>query len=85
MARKAKTKSEPKVAGLLGVGLDSTDGHKRLTRGDGFLLAGGSEETHERMQDAAIHVTEALQAKGKRIQDAEVREVLDLLHRALDR
>ena len=85
MARKSQTKKAAKVAGLLGVGLDNTDGHKRITRGEGFLLAGGSEETHERMQDVAIHVTEALQAKGKRIQDAEVREVLDLLHRALDR
>jgi hypothetical protein len=35
---------------LLGVGLDS-DGHVRATRGDDFLLVGGSEGTHERMQE----------------------------------
>ena len=85
MARKTPTKKATKVAGLLGVGLDNEDGHKRVTRGDDFLLMGGSQETHARMQDVAIHVTEALQHKGKRLQDAEPREVIDLLMKALDR
>jgi hypothetical protein len=85
VARKASTKKAPKVAGLLGVGLDNEDGHKRITRGDDFLLMGGSQETHEKMQDVALHVTEALQGKGKRLQDAEPREVIDLIMKAMDR
>ena len=36
---------------LLGLGLDATDQHKRITRGEGFSLVGGSEETHERMTE----------------------------------
>ena len=71
--------------GLFGVGLDNQDEHQRITTGDEFLLVGGSEETHERMQDVAIHVTEALKNKGKRLQDACAAEVIDLVHKAMDR
>ena len=84
MIRKTKAKTTETV-GLLGVGLVNQDEHKRITTGDEFLLVGGSEETHERMQDVAIHVTEALKHKGKRLQDAEMEEVIDLVHRAMDR
>jgi hypothetical protein len=76
---------KPEVVGLLGVGLDNEDGHKRITKGEEFLLVGGSAETHERMQDVVIHVTESLQKKGKRVQDAETAELLDLVHKAMDR
>jgi hypothetical protein len=82
--RKSKQKAVETV-GLLGVGLDNTDEHKRITKGEEFLLVGGSEETHDRMQDVAIHVTEALKHKGKRLQDAELQEVIDLVHEAMDR
>ena len=38
---------DPKVmAHLLGLGLDCTDGHKRITKADKFSILGGSEETH---------------------------------------
>jgi hypothetical protein len=73
------------TAALIGVGLDNQAGHKRVTQGEEFLLVGGSEETHEQMQDVAIHVTESLKNKGKRLQDAEFQEVIDLVQRALDR
>ncbi|MBM3996034.1 MAG: hypothetical protein FJ303_18070 [Planctomycetes bacterium] len=84
MARRTKAEKAP-VVGLLGVGLDNEDGHKRITKGEEFLLVGGSDETHERMQDVAIQVTESLQHKGKRLQDACVEEVLELMQKALDR
>ena len=84
MARKSKRKAD-KVSGLLGLGLDNEDGHKRVTKGEEFLLVGGSEETHERMQDVAIRVTESLKDKGKRLQDACAEEVIELLQKALDR
>jgi hypothetical protein len=70
---------------MVGLGLDNADGHRRITRGEEFLLVGGSAETHERMQDVAVHVTESLQTRGKRLQDAAPAEVLDLLRKALDR
>ena len=38
--------TDDRVAGLLGLAFDADDGHKRITRGKNFLLAGGSDETH---------------------------------------
>jgi len=82
VARKAGEK-KTEIVGLLGVGLDNQDGHQRLTRSEEFLLVGGSQETHERMQDVALQVTGSLKERGKRLCDAEPREVLDLLQKAL--
>ena len=65
--------------GLLGVGLDATDGHTRLTKGDDFVLFGGSAETHEKMQDLTIRLTERLKKKGKRIAGADMREIRDIV------
>jgi len=79
------SKSQPEVVGLVGVGLDSEDGHKRITRGEEFLLVGGSEETHDRMQDVAIHFSESLKERGKRLRDATIDEIVDLLRKASDR
>jgi len=76
---------QARVAGFLGLGLDNEDGHKRITRTDHFLLLGGSFETHERMQDTAIHFNESLQKRGKTLQETEPEEALDLLREALER
>lgn len=67
---------------VLGVGLDGSDGHKRLTRGKDFFLAGGSEETHAKMQETMVKVTERLEQRGKRIRDAAPAELRDLIGEA---
>ena len=77
-------KNEPEIVGLIGVGLDGDDGHKRVTHSEEFLVVGGSEETHEMMQDVVIRFTEKLQDRGKRLQDASLEEVVDILHKAID-
>jgi hypothetical protein len=84
VARKSKEKTTESL-GLIGLGFDNKDEHKRITKGDDFLLVGGSQETHERMQDLAIHITEALKTKGKRLQDACVDEIFELMQKSLDR
>jgi hypothetical protein len=76
---------ETRIAGFVGVGLDGQDGHQRLTRGDHFLLVGGSAETHEQMQDTAIRFGEELKKRGKTLEEASPEEALDLLRRSLDR
>jgi hypothetical protein len=76
--------NEPQVLGLIGVGLDNSDGHKRLTECEDFLVVGGSQETHEMMQDVAIRFSEKLHDRGKRLQDASLQEVVDILHRAIE-
>jgi hypothetical protein len=77
-------RKKQQVLGFLTVGLDNQDGHQRLTRTENFLLLGGSQETHERMQDVSIRFNESLKQSGRRLQDASVEEVVDLLHRAAD-
>jgi hypothetical protein len=61
--------------------LDATDQHKRITRGEGFSLVGGSEETHERMTETVIKTTEDLSRKGRSIADARPEELAELLRK----
>lgn len=72
------------VVGLFGVGLDNQDEHQRVTRADDMLLVGGSKETHEKMQDVAIHFYDSLKKRGKRLQETPPEEVVELLHKAMD-
>ncbi len=76
--------NQQRILGFLDVGLDGTDGHRRITRSEHFLLVGGSAETHERMQDTAIRFGEALDRRGKTLPEASVEEVVDLLRESLD-
>ena len=66
---------------LLGLGLDNTDNHKRITQGEGFSLVGGSNETHERMTETVIKTVEDLQRKGRTIPTANPKEIADLLQK----
>jgi len=72
-----------KVRGLLGVGLDGKDGHKRITRGEKFAIVGGSADTHERMTEGVVKTMEHLQRKGRELEDAEPREIAELLRENL--
>jgi hypothetical protein len=64
--------------GLLGLGLDNEDGHVRVTRGPNFKLMGGSHETHEKMQEQCIKFNEKLDSSGKRLEDLEKDEFMDM-------
>ena len=75
----AKKKKPRRKAVMLGVGLDS-DGHKRLTTGPNFILAGGSQETHEVMTEKAIKINEKLAAKGKQLEDVSHEEFDEIAH-----
>ena len=75
----AKKKKPRRKALMLGLGLDS-DGHKRLTTGPNFVLAGGSEETHEVMTEKAIKINEKLAAKGKQLEDVTHEEFDEIAH-----
>ena len=75
-------KEKPEIVGLVGLGLDGKDGHVRLTRAEEMLLLGGSQETHQAMQDMAIRFGESLRKRGKRLRDTSVDEVIDLLRNA---
>lgn len=79
---KPQPKAATRKAHVLGVGLDNDDGHTRLTRGHNFTLYGGSQETHERMQETAVKMNEQLDKRGKRLEDVSVREFIDILYEA---
>ncbi len=64
---------------MLGIGLDNKDGHKRITKGDNFMLVGGSEETHERMTETAIKINEKLSSRGKSLDDVSPEEFRDIV------
>lgn len=71
-------KPSPK-AHLLGIGLDNEDGHKRLTRAEKFSIVGGSEETHERMTETLVKTFEDLKIRGKELEEAESKELAELI------
>jgi len=64
---------------LLGVGLDS-DGHARATRGEDFVLVGGSEKTHETMQERVERFRETLGKMGTDLQRASKEQVSEAAH-----
>ena len=74
--------SGDRVAALLGLAFDADDGHKRITRGKNFLLAGGSDETHSLMRDTIIKVNEELDARGLNLADVSANELRDLINDA---
>jgi hypothetical protein len=78
MGKTGRNKKDKKAV-MLGLGLDSKDGHTRVTKGENFCLLGGSEETHERMTETVIKVNEKLHAKGKRLEDVSGTEFTDIL------
>ena len=80
-----KNSNHDPQAMLLGVGLDNSDGHKRVTRGDNFYLAGGSEETHERMTETVIKFNEKLARKGKDLRELSREEFTDMMREAQDK
>jgi hypothetical protein len=83
-SKKPKKKNTgPSIAGVLGLGLDCDDGHKRITRTEEMVLIGGSAETHERMQETAIRFAEELEKRGKRLQDTKAGEALEMLREAM--
>jgi hypothetical protein len=80
-----KRKSRKPTAGLLGIGFDNEDGHKRITTGEQFAIVGGSEETHGRMTETVVKTFEELKSRGKELQQVEPEELAEILHRSTPR
>lgn len=68
--------------GLIGLGLDNTDGHKRVTTGAQFAIVGGSEETHARMTETVVKTFEELKHRGKQLSQVERTELAEIIHKA---
>ena len=74
-----KAANQPrKSAALLGLAFDNDDGHTRLTRGENFVLFGGSRGTHAVMQETALKINEHLDRQGRRFEDVSVGELREI-------
>ncbi len=80
-----KRKPAGPKAGLLGVGLDNTDGHKRITTGEQFAIVGGSAETHDRATETFIKTFEELKTRGKSLEQVEREELKEILNKSTPR
>jgi hypothetical protein len=68
---------------LLGLGLDpDPEGHTRITKGEEILLLGGSERTHETMQEQVERIQHSLRKLGTNLQHATEAEVREAIERA---
>lgn len=75
----AEKLAKARIAGPVhGIGLDNDDGHVRITKMDNFRLLGGSEQTHEHMQEKAIKFNERLKKHNKRVTDLSVKQFVEL-------
>ncbi len=63
---------------LLGLGFDSKDGHVRITKGENFRLFGGSQETHEMMQEKAVKFNEQLGKRKKTLDELNEKEFYEI-------
>ncbi len=84
-SKPARRKRQPKVSGILGVGLDNEDGHKRITTGEKFVLVGGSQETHERMTETMVKTFEELKRRDKPLEKVAPHELAEIINRAQPR
>ncbi len=82
---KPKRKRRAAINGLVGLGLDNADGHKRITTGEQFVLFGGSDETHGRMTEMVMKTFEELKRRHKRLEQCEPQEIADLLAKSRPR
>ena len=71
------------ITQLIGLGLDSRDGHKRITQSERFSVVGGSEETHETITETVIKTFETLDKKGKTLDTVEKEELGDIIHNSV--
>ncbi|MDO4571369.1 MAG: hypothetical protein Q4D38_13365 [Planctomycetia bacterium] len=76
---KHSNENEKRISSILGIGMDNDDGEFRLTRGENFALFGGSQETHEVMQETVVKVNENLEKRGKSLSETTQNEFRTVL------
>jgi hypothetical protein len=84
-SKPARKKRQPKINGIVGLGLDGDDGHKRITSGEKFLLVGGSQDTHERMTETVVKTFEELKRRDKQLETVDPRELGEIIHKSQPR
>ena len=81
-SKPTRKKRHPKIRGILGVGLDNEDGHKRITTGETFILVGGSQDTHERMTETMMKTFEELKRRDKHLENVDPHELGEIIDKS---
>ena len=55
-----------------------SDGHKRITTGDNFVVAGGTQDTHDQMTEKVVKINEKLTERGKCLNTVDHTEFKDI-------
>ena len=84
-SKPVRKKREPKISGLIGLGLDNEDGHKRITTGEKFILVGGSADTHERMTETVVKTFEELKRRDKVLENVDPRDRGEIIEKSQPR
>lgn len=84
-SKPTRKQRQPKISGLVGVGLDNDDGHKRITTGEQFVLVGGSKDTHEVMTETVVKTFEELKRRDKQLGNVDPRELAEILDKSRPR
>lgn len=84
-SKPTRKKRQPKLGGILGIGLDNEDGHKRITTGEKFVLVGGSQDTHERMTETMVKTFEELKRRDKQLETVDPRELGEIIDKSQPR
>ncbi|MSU65815.1 MAG: hypothetical protein EXS38_06890 [Opitutus sp.] len=82
---KPTRKRRRQVSGLVGLGLDNEDGHKRITTGYKFALLGGSQETHEHMTETVMKTFEELKRREKHLEQVGPEELGEIIAKSRPR
>jgi hypothetical protein len=75
------SKQKPRLRGF---GLDG-DGHVRVTKAPDYRLHGGTQETHEKMQEIAARTNEALKKQGHTIRSASPERLVGTVNEVVQR
>ncbi len=87
-SKPTRKKRKPKptgINGIVGLGLDNEDGHKRITTGEKFVLVGGSRETHEKMTETVVKTFEELKRRDKQLETVDPRELGEIIDKSQPR
>ena len=68
-------------AAFIGVALDSSDDHKRLTRSNHFFVFGGSAEMHAQLRETILRMELELDRQGQQLGDLDPLELAELAWR----
>jgi hypothetical protein len=79
----ADRRTSDEIRLLMGLGLDrDPEGHAHITKGEDFLLLGGSGGTHAAMQDHVERFQHTLRKMGTSFQHASQAEMREAMERA---